>query len=110
MNKLFQENKLWIFQRLSAVSNLILLTWVFFSLDSNVLLDYNQIVIWLNEGFNAFLIFLLFGSLSLHANLGISVIIYDYIYQDKTKIFLMIFKNLFFAGFLLILGICLYLI
>lgn len=110
MNKFFQENKLWALQRLSAVSNLILLTWVFFSLDFNVLLDYNQIIFWLNEGFNAFLIFLLFGSLSIHANLGISVIIYDYIYQDKTKFFLMIFKNLFFAGFLLILGICLYLI
>lgn len=110
MNKFLSENKFWVFQRLSAVSNLTLLFWLFISLDYNVFMNYNEIVIWLNKGFNSFLIFLLFGSLSIHANLGISVIIYDYIYQDKTKTFLIIFKNVFFGGFLLILGICLYLI
>ena len=104
------EKFLWILQRASAVLNLVIITYIFFSLNVSNLLDFSLTLIWLEQNFNKFILFILFFSLGLHASLGISVIIHDYIHENKIKSIILLGKNLFILLFWGFIGISLYFI
>ena len=104
------EKILWVFQRASAVLNLVIIIYIFFSLNASNLLDFSLTQIWLEKNFNKFILFILFFSLGLHASLGISVIIHDYIHENKIKNIILLGKNLFIILFWGFVGISLYFI
>ena len=107
---LFSERVLWIFQRASAVLNLAIIVYIFFSLNVSNLLDHSLTQLWLEQNFNKLILFILFFSLGLHASLGISVIIHDYIHENKIKNIVLFGKNLFIILFWSFVGISLYFI
>mgnify|MGYP001294091283 CR=1 FL=1 len=104
------EKILWILQRASAVLNLIIITYIFCSLNISNLGDYFYILGWVNYELNKFVLLVLFFSIGLHSSLGLSVILDDYIHEQKIKKFLLFSKNLFIISFWGLTGICLYLI
>ena len=104
------EKVLWVFQRASAVLNLVIIIYIFFSLNASNLLDFSLTQIWLEKNFNKFILFILFFSLGLHDSLGISVIIHDYIHENKIKNIILLGKNLFIILFWGFVGISLYFI
>ena len=104
------EKILWVLQRASAVLNLVIIIYIFFSLNASNLLDFSLTQIWLEQNFNKFILFILFFSLGLHASLGISVIINDYIHESKIKNIILLGKNLFIILFWGFEGISLYFI
>ena len=107
---LFSERVLWILQRASAVLNLAIIVYIFFSLNVSNLLDHSLTQLWLEQNFNKLILFILFFSLGLHASLGISVIIHDYIHENKIKNIVLLGKNLFIILFWSFVGISLYFI
>ena len=109
MKIVFSERVFWFIQRISAITNLILLFWFFISIQGFNILDYNETKEWVKKDYNTILILLTFSSITLHASMGVSVIIDDYIHSNyKRKI--IYFKNFTAVIFLIILGFCLYLI
>ncbi len=104
------EKVLWILQRASAVLNLAIIVYIFFSLNASNLLDHSLTQLWLEQNFNKLILFILFFSLGLHASLGISVIIHDYIHENKIKNIVLLGKNLFIILFWSFVGISLYFI
>ena len=54
---LFSERVLWIFQRASAVLNLAIIVYIFFSLNVSNLLDHSLTQLWLEQNFNKLILF-----------------------------------------------------
>lgn len=110
INKIFSERILWILQRASALFNLLIIVYIFSTLKLSIITDYSQILFWLNQNFNKFIIFILFVSVAGHASFGVSVVLHDYIHDKKIKNILLISKNLLVVIFWFFSGICLYFI
>ncbi len=68
-----------ILQRLSALALLPLVLWLVFSLARLPSLDYAQMLAWLASPFNALLLILFLGVGLYHAQLGVQVVLEDYI-------------------------------
>lgn len=76
----------WWQQRVSAVALVPLSLWFIFSLLSMVGADHNAVVEWLRLPYVAVLMILFVFSLFYHAQLGVQVVIGDYIHSEWQKI------------------------
>ena len=76
----------WWQQRVSAVALVPLSLWFIFSLLSMVGADHNAVVEWLRLPYVAVLMILFVFSLFYHAQLGVQVVIEDYIHSEWQKI------------------------
>lgn len=104
------EKFLWIVQRLSAIFLFLLFLWFVISIYSIELNDYEQTLSWIKKGKNSLLLFLFSSTVFLHASLGLSVIVEDYIHNYKLKRQIYILKNSLIIICVSFSGICLYLI
>ena len=93
-----------ISQRVSAVALVILVLWAVQSVLRLAHADYENAVLWLRYPWNAILGALLIAVACFHMQLGMRVIIEDYIHKAPTKAALLIL-NLFVAGLVAAVGV-----
>jgi succinate dehydrogenase / fumarate reductase membrane anchor subunit len=93
-----------IAQRVSAVALIVLVLWAVDSALALAHTDYENAVLWLRSPWHAILASLLIATASFHMQLGMRVIIEDYIHRPTTKTALLIL-NLFVAGLVTAAGV-----
>lgn len=76
----------WWMQRLSAVALVLLTLWFAFSLLSMGPLHYDGVQAWIERPTNAALLVLLVVTLMYHSQMGVQVVIEDYVPHKPTKI------------------------
>ncbi|HSX56777.1 MAG TPA: succinate dehydrogenase, hydrophobic membrane anchor protein [Sphingomonas sp.] len=84
----------WVHQRLTAGSNLVLMTWLIVSLIRLPDLGYETVQAWLSAPIAAVPMILLVISVFYHFRLGLQVVIEDY-QHDETRIVLLTLLNYF---------------
>ncbi len=106
----FPEKLLWTVQRGSALVIFIFLIWLVISINSIEIQNYYDTLEWINRDYNSILLFILSVFILFHSNLGLSVIIDDYVHNPNYKKIFFIAKNSFTLISMMFSGICLYLI
>ena len=76
----------WWAQRLSSIALAPLVLWFVFAAISLVGADYLSVVAWLGVHGNAVLMILLVATLFYHADLGLKVVVEDYVHREGVKI------------------------
>lgn len=76
----------WKMQRLTAVSNVLLVLWFVFSAMALSGSDYVQVRAWLASPVTATLMVLLIVSTFYHARLGLQVVVEDYVHHEGAKV------------------------
>jgi succinate dehydrogenase / fumarate reductase, membrane anchor subunit len=76
----------WIRQRLTAISNILLVLWFVFSAIALAGAGYEEVRAWLAAPVPASLMILLVISTFYHARLGVQVVIEDYVHHEGVKI------------------------
>ena len=80
----------WKMQRLTAVSNVLLVLWFVFSAMALSGSDYAQVRAWLASPVTASLMVLLVISTFYHARLGLQVVVEDYVHGHATQLLLQV--------------------
>ena len=93
MKKNYSYN--WILQKVYALIFLFLLIYTFISLTKIDIQNYSEVLGWFRNYVNSFIFFVLYTTIILHSNIGLSSIIDDYIHTGKNKKIILILKNLF---------------
>jgi succinate dehydrogenase / fumarate reductase membrane anchor subunit len=76
----------WIAQRLTAIALVPLLLWFCFSLLYTVFsADYAGAVDWIGRPWNMLALILLVGVVFYHSNLGLKIVVEDYVHRPLTK-------------------------
>jgi succinate dehydrogenase / fumarate reductase, membrane anchor subunit len=88
----------WKAQRLTAISNAVLVPWFVFSAMALAGAGYDEIRAWLASPVAATLMILLVVSVFYHAPLGLQVIIEDYVHRPGIRIAAVILVRLVVAG------------
>ncbi len=83
----------WWHQRVTALALVPLSLWFIYSLLGMAVADYNTVVQWLRQPFVTLLLIIFIVSLFYHAQLGIQVVIEDYIDSEWQKIASIIIVN-----------------
>jgi succinate dehydrogenase / fumarate reductase membrane anchor subunit len=86
----------WFNQRLTAISNLVLVIWFLFSLTKVNFSEYETFVNWVSSPVHAILLITLALSSIYHGMLGAKVITEDYIHNEGFKFFKLISQKLLF--------------
>jgi len=76
----------WKAQRVTAVSNLLLVLWFLFNAISMAGADYAEWVAWFQSPLNASLMVMLVLSVFYHAKMGVQVMIEDYVHSEGLKV------------------------
>ncbi|MEE2695361.1 MAG: succinate dehydrogenase, hydrophobic membrane anchor protein [Pseudomonadota bacterium] len=87
----------WLLQKILAVIFLLSATYIFFSLNNLNVSDYEIISLWFKNQFNSLIVLILFTSIFIHSNIGLTSIIDDYFHNHKIKSKILLIKNFFFA-------------
>ena len=74
----------WWMQRLTSVALLLLGTWFVISLGTLPLADYQVLVDWMHQRWNALLLLLFVLVAVWHSHMGVQVVIEDYVHEGKT--------------------------
>lgn len=85
----------WIFQRITAVGNIVLVLWLIASLMILPGLDYASVVGWLAQPLVAVPMILMLVSVFYHLKLGLQVLIEDYLHEEATKLFALLLLNFY---------------
>lgn len=88
----------WKAQRLTAISNAVLVLWFVFSAAALAGAGYDEVRAWLASPLAATLMILLIVSVFYHAPLGLQVIIEDYVHHPGIRIGAVILVRLVVAG------------
>ena len=88
----------WTRQRLTAISNLVLLLWLVVSVFALAGADYAEVRAWLASPISASLMILLIVSICYHARLGLQVVVEDYVHHDPARIAILIAIPLILTG------------
>lgn len=88
----------WIVQRTTAVANLLLTLWLFFSLLRLPNFEHELMVEWLSQPIVAVPMILMLISLFWHLRLGLQVLIEDYVADEAMKFGLIVMLNFFAFG------------
>ncbi|MDF1750525.1 MAG: succinate dehydrogenase, hydrophobic membrane anchor protein [Alphaproteobacteria bacterium] len=80
----------WWMQRVTAVALLPLTLWFVFSVISHAGAEYGEMAIWLATPFNAILMLLLIAATFHHLQLGLQVVVEDYIHGEAAKVAVML--------------------
>jgi len=75
----------WLVHRFSAISNLVLMSWLVISLLILPDYSYETVTAWLTQPISAVAMILLVASLFWHAQMGLTVLIEDYIHNTGSK-------------------------
>ncbi|MFM7027393.1 MAG: succinate dehydrogenase, hydrophobic membrane anchor protein [Chakrabartia sp.] len=75
----------WVLHRMTAVSNLLLMLWLVFSLLRLPAYDYFAVRLWLEQPLVAVPMMLLVISVFWHFRIGLQVLIEDYVHDDGLK-------------------------
>lgn len=86
----------WMGQKITAISNVLLVSWLIFSIISLNGATYTEFTGWLAQPVNAILMILLVISTFYHAVLGSQTVVEDYIHHEGFKLFKLIGQRLFF--------------
>ena len=89
--------KHWWHQRLTAGSNLLLVTWLVVSLFRLPLWDYRALVIWLSSPWVSVALILAVVSAFYHLRLGLQVVIEDY-QHDFSRVIALVLLNFYAIG------------
>ena len=84
----------WLRHRLTALSNLLLMSWFLIAIAMLPAYDYMTVVKWLASGWVAVPLILLIVSVFTHFRLGLQVVIEDY-QHNESRIALLLLLNLF---------------
>ena len=76
----------WKMQRLTAISNVLLVLWFMFSAMALSGSGYDQVRAWLASPVTASLVVLLIISTFYHARLGLQVVVEDYVHHEGARI------------------------
>jgi len=76
----------WWYQRLTAILLVPLTLWIMISLVMLTSLEHKDVLVWMSSSFNTILLLILVVTLFYHAQLGIQVVIEDYIHSEWQKI------------------------
>ena len=76
----------WWTQRVTAVGVLLLGAWFLLSLQFLPALGHEDIVAWLARPWNAVLMLLLIATVAAHSDLGVQVVIEDYVHQPFLRV------------------------
>ncbi len=87
--------KHWFYQKLSAIAMLPLTLWFVVKLPHFISLSYQSKVDWIITFPNSVLYMLFFIVASFHMRLGLTVVIEDYIHNNRVKSTLLIFITIF---------------
>jgi succinate dehydrogenase / fumarate reductase membrane anchor subunit len=83
----------WWMQRVTAVALVPLTLWFVVAILTIDSLDYATVLMWLSEAFNSIMFILLLIAALYHSQLGLQVIVEDYVHTGWTKVTtLMLFK------------------
>lgn len=88
----------WWHQRLTAASNLLLMTWFVVSLLRLPAFDYETVVQWLSSPLAAVPLALLVISVFYHFRLGLQVFIEDYVHDEALKVGALVLLNFYMVG------------
>lgn len=88
----------WLMQRVTAMSNAVLVLWLVYSIVSLKGATHEAFVAWLALPWNAVLMILFILSTFYHAVLGIQVVVEDYIHTKWIKMTKLIGAKLFFTA------------
>ena len=88
----------WMHQRVTAISNLLLMFWLVCAVVRMTGFTHVEIVQWLQDPLNAVLMILAILSTTYHAALGAQVIVEDYIHCEAFKTLKLIGMKLFFVA------------
>lgn len=88
----------WIVQRVTAVSNALLVTWLIASLAMLPAHDHAAITGWLAQPIVAVPMMLMLVSVFYHIRLGLQVLVEDYVHDDGLKFAVLILLNFFVIG------------
>lgn len=84
----------WMAQRLTAIALVPLTIWLAWSLLELPVLDYYTMVAWAAAPFHAICLALLVIAATFHSNLGLQVIVEDYVHQAGPRIVLQVLVRL----------------
>ncbi len=88
----------WIVQRVTAVSNLLLVLWLVFSLIRLPNYEHGLMIEWLSSPLVAVPMMLMLVSIFWHIRIGLQVLIEDYVTDHGAKFGLILFLNFFAIG------------
>jgi succinate dehydrogenase / fumarate reductase membrane anchor subunit len=88
----------WLQQRLTALGNLLLVTWFVVSMIRLQPVDHAEIYRWVSSPGVAIALILLVISVFWHLRLGLQVLIEDYVHGDATRLFALVILNFYAIG------------
>lgn len=88
----------WWVQRLTAVGNLLLVSWFLFSLVRLPNLEYATVTSWIESPLVAIALILLAANVFWHIRLGLQVVIEDYVHNEASKLGCLILLNFYAIG------------
>ena len=88
----------WIIQRVTAVSNLVLIVWLLISLLRLPNYEHELLIGWLSSPLVAVPMMLILVSIFWHLRLGLQVLIEDYVHDHGMKFGIIILLNFFAIG------------
>ncbi len=94
--------KHWLYHRFSAIFLVPLMLWLIYSLSLINLLSYENIVLWIGNTTNFILLFIIIIISAIHFQLGIQVILEDYISQVEKRNFYIKFLHFIYLIFCLL--------
>jgi succinate dehydrogenase / fumarate reductase membrane anchor subunit len=86
----------WWVQRLSGIAMILPMIYLLWNIDRIVSPDYDALLVWLKQPVPAMALVLFIASSFYHANLGIQVVIEDYVHCEGSKFFWLVLTKLFF--------------
>jgi len=87
----------WLLQKVFAVLFLIAISYTIYSASGIELNNYEVVVLWFKDYMNSLAVLILFTSVFLHSNIGLTSIIDDYFHDQDIKDKILLIKNFFFA-------------
>ena len=88
----------WIRQRLTALGNILLVTWFVVSMFRLPLGDHGAVLRWASDPTVALALILMVANVFWHLRLGLQVMIEDYVHGEATKILSLVLLNFYAIG------------
>jgi succinate dehydrogenase / fumarate reductase, membrane anchor subunit len=93
-----QGSKHWVDQRVTAIGNLLLTSWLVLSLILLPNFEYETLAAWLAQPSVALPMMLMLVSIFSHVRLGLQVLIEDYVHDEGNKFAAIIILNFYVIG------------
>ncbi|MBA3942093.1 MAG: succinate dehydrogenase, hydrophobic membrane anchor protein [Sphingopyxis sp.] len=88
----------WLQQRMTALGNVLLVTWFVVSLVRLPLGDHGAVLRWASNPTVAFLLILMVANVFWHLRLGLQVMIEDYVHGEATRLLSLVLLNFYAVG------------